>query len=103
MTEDEFDELMDYLEEIGAVKKTYDPEIDEQPLYKFNMDVLQAYAPEVYELLMEELDNELLHLYKLGLVDIEYDENLTAKFYINERGKEFAQTGIIPEIDEDLL
>ena len=103
MTEGEFDELMDYLEEIGAVEAYGEPDESGYPMYRLNMDVLKEYVPEVHEAFMQQLDDELLQLYKLGLVDIEYDENLEAKFKVSEKGKKFAETGILPEIDEDLL
>jgi predicted transcriptional regulator len=39
----------------------------------------------------EELIDVLRHLYQLGLVNVEYDENLEAKFSITEEGKKVLQ------------
>lgn len=103
MTEEDFNELMKYLEEVGAVVRMSESEDSDNPLYKFNLDILREHVPDMYDLLMEELDNELLELYKKGLVDIEYDENLNAQFSISEKGKIFAETGIMPEDEDDLL
>lgn len=36
----------------------------------------------------EELNATLQHLYQLGLVKVEYDENLEARFTITEEGKQ---------------
>lgn len=35
----------------------------------------------------EELEQVLMHLYELGLVSVEYDENLTARFRITDEGQ----------------
>jgi predicted transcriptional regulator len=39
----------------------------------------------------EELDEDLRHLYHLGLITVEYDENLEARFSITEEGKKVLQ------------
>lgn len=41
----------------------------------------------------EELEEALMHLYKLGLVEVEYDENLEAKFVITEKGSKAIEEG----------
>jgi hypothetical protein len=98
MTEEEFDEYMSWLIDIGAAK-IHDYAENGQPMYKFDLDLLQTVAPEMYSVFLQELDEELMDLYQAGLVDIEYDENLTARFSISEKGKIFAETGIMPEDD----
>jgi hypothetical protein len=34
----------------------------------------------------EELEQALMHMYELGLVSVEYDEDLTARFRITDEG-----------------
>jgi hypothetical protein len=98
MTEDEFDDYMEYLISVDAVTVQGYAD-DGQPMYKFNLDVLEHVAPDMYKVFLEDLDSELMELYKHGLVDIEYDENLNARFKISEKGKLYAETGIMPEND----
>jgi len=87
---DEFesdDEMIGWLEEQGAL--IWDG-MDEtgDPMFKFDMDILKDVCPPLYDTLMEDLDNDLLELYKAGLVEIEYDENLQARFRASDKAKE---------------
>ena len=41
----------------------------------------------------EELEEALIHLYELGLVDVQYDENLEATFTLTETGKKVVEEG----------
>lgn len=93
---DENEELIGYLMSQDAI---YIDGIDKnnEPIYRFNMNVLKAVMPELYETVLEELDNDLIELYKMGLVDISYDEDLNANFKVSEKGKIYMQTGIMPE------
>lgn len=97
MTEEEMGELMAQLEDQGAVYQ--EVESSGEIVYRFNMDVLKDVFPAMYEMIMEQLDEELLHLYQLGLVDVDYDEQLHAKFSLSKKGKIFIKTGIMPEDD----
>jgi hypothetical protein len=79
---DEFesdDEMIGWLEEQGAL--IWDG-MDEtgDPMFKFDMDILKDVCPPLYDTLMEDIDNDLLELYKAGLVEIEYDENQNGIF-----------------------
>jgi hypothetical protein len=49
--------------------------------------------------MMEELNNELLNLYELGMVTIEYDVNLSPSFKITEEGKKYLEENgvVLPE------
>lgn len=40
-----------------------------------------------------ELEEALMHLYQLGLVDIDYDENLEARFSLSEKGTKVIEEG----------
>jgi len=88
------DDFFQYLLEKGAMEPYGINEAGE-PLYKFNIEVLQEVMPEAAEVLKEEIDNDLMHLYEMGLVDISYNENLEATFSISEKGKRYVETGEI--------
>jgi hypothetical protein len=51
---------------------------------EMNPDVLKVVAPELYKIWMEDLENTLMDLYQHGLVDVDYDEDLNAKFKISD-------------------
>ena len=99
---EEINKLVNYLIDNGAIE-IYGMTENAEITYRFNMKVLEDIMPEFYNMIMEEIDNDLLELYKRGLVDISYDENLEASFQINEEGKKFMkEKGIFMdgEIDE---
>ena len=41
----------------------------------------------------EELEEALMHLYELGIVELEYTENLEARFKISDLGKKALEEG----------
>lgn len=51
-------------------------------MYKFDMDKLEAECPPLYEIVMEETDKDLLNLFDKGLIEVDYDESLNARFKI---------------------
>jgi DNA-binding PadR family transcriptional regulator len=54
-------------------------------------------APELWQAHTEHVDNMIKSLYQDGLIDVEYDENLTAYFRLNEDGLELLkELGIFP-------
>jgi hypothetical protein len=80
-------EVIAYLEEQGAliwdgVDKTG------EAVFKFNLEILKQVMPPLYDQIMQDIDEDLMLLYKEGLVDLEYDDNLNAMFKISEKGKE---------------
>jgi hypothetical protein len=93
--EDDFDEddtlaseqAIGYLISVGAA--IWDG-VDEhgERVFKFNMEILQEVMPELYDQIMEDVDHTMLELYKEGLVEVEYDENLEAHFKISPEGRE---------------
>jgi len=66
-------------------------------IYKFNMEILSVVSPQLHKELMKELDEDLMNLYKMGLVNIDYNEDLEATFSISDKGKLYLTSGIIPE------
>jgi hypothetical protein len=93
----EFEAFMEDLLDCGGAYDTGEFTEDGEPIYKFNMDILRELRPELYEVFMEELDADLLHLYELGLVDIDYNENLEATFSVSEKGRQYMETGILDD------
>jgi hypothetical protein len=94
-SDDEFDEddqivseqVIGYLINMGAA--VWDGmDKDGARMFRFNMDVLQDVMPDMYDAVMEDLDQVMLGLYEEGLVEVEYDENLEAKFNISPEGKQ---------------
>ena len=74
---------------------------DGEAMFRFNLEILKDVLPELYDEIMQDIDADLMTLYEEGLVDIEYDENLNAKFKISPKGEEWAkQNGF--QIDPDL-
>lgn len=100
MNEEEMNETMEYLETTGAaIAHSMNEQGD--VIYRFDMEVLNKVMPSLYNAIIEDLDRDLLELYKKGLVDIQYDENLEANFRISEAGQRYLETGILPESDLD--
>jgi len=80
------EEIIGWLEEHGAVVWDGMTE-DGEAIFKFNLDVLKEVYPPLYEEIMNDLDEDLMKLYKKGLLEIDYDEELNVKFKPTEKGK----------------
>ena len=88
-------ELIGWLEEQGAIVwEGLDP--SGEPLFKFNLDILQVVMPELYKEVMEDIDTDLLSLYQDGLLDVEYDENLNALFKPTQKAIDLAEKFGLP-------
>lgn len=85
-SEQEHREIMQYLVEEGAA---YIDGIDEdgEPIYMFDMEVLEEVSPELHQVMMDDMDKVLLDLYQKNLIEISYDEDLNAHMSISEEGK----------------
>jgi hypothetical protein len=97
MDEVEFSLFFEELLEKGAVVDTGQKDEFGETIFKFNLEVLKVVRPDMHSIMMDELSEDLLDLYKLGLIDIDYDENLEVAYKINEAGIEYAKTGVLPE------
>jgi hypothetical protein len=86
-SDEEHRKIMEHLVEEGAA--IFDG-IDEdgEPIYKFDLDVLEEVSPELYQVMMDDMDEILLDLYKKGLIEISYDEELNAQMSISPEGRE---------------
>ena len=97
MDEKEFSSFFDELLEQGAVIDTGKKDEFGETIFKFDLSVLKTVRPDMHSIMMEELNEDLLDLYRLGLIDIDYNENLEVAYKINEDGIKYAKTGILPE------
>jgi hypothetical protein len=81
------DDLIQYLMSQGALY--WDGMTTEgEPSIKMNTEKLKEIAPEVYEAMMAEIEDSLMELYSVGLVDVIYDEDLSASFKISDEAYE---------------
>jgi hypothetical protein len=78
--------IMQYLLEEGAAELDGIDE-DGEPVYKFDMDVLEEVMPELYQVMMDDMDSVLADLYQKDLIDVTYDDDLNAQITISEAGK----------------
>lgn len=97
MSEEEFNSLMSYYLEVGAVEVAGVLE-DGEFIYKIT-DLAEKVAPELWQLHISAVDDAILELYKKGLVEVEYDESLNAEFRISKEGKELMQSMGFVEMD----
>lgn len=99
MSDEEIYEFLNYMEEEGILEWVGMTSEGERT-FVFNFDKMFEIMPDLYYVMIEELNQELLHLYKLGLVNIEYNENLEARFKISEDGKQYLIDNGIPIPEE---
>ena len=85
-SKEEQQEIMEHLISEGAAILDG---LDEngEPIYKFDMDILEEIMPELHAVMQEDMDQVLVDLYQKGLIDVSYDENLNAMMVISEQGK----------------
>jgi len=101
--EEYFLEKIQYYLEIGAIREAG---LDQDGNVLFEIDEVNTkeLAPELWEAHMEYIDSSLLDLYKDGLMEVEYDENLEATLHLTKEGYLIAlEKGLIPieDIYED--
>jgi hypothetical protein len=83
---EEHQEIMAYLVSEGAAEFDGIDE-DGEPIYKFDMEVLEQVMPDLHQVMTDDMDQILIDLYQKGLIEISYDENLNALMAISEEGK----------------
>ena len=85
--------------EIGAVDIAG---MDEEGEILFAItDKAKDLAPELWDAHQKHVDESLMELYKRGLIEVEYNENLEAEVKMSEEGLRLAKEfGIIP-MDEN--
>ncbi len=97
--EDIFMQRLEYYLEIGAIREAG---FDENGNVLFEIDEVRTkeLAPELWDAHMEYVDNSLVDLYKQGLLEVEYNEDLEATIHFTQEGYRVAkEKGVIP-IDE---
>ena len=62
---------------------------DGEPIYAYDFHEMRKVMPEMYGHITEEINERLMNLYKMGLVSVEYDENLIAHFTATEKGMKY--------------
>ncbi len=99
VSQEEEDAYFAYLLEVGAMEiNGVAP--DGQLMFKPNVEKMKEYAPEMYQMMQDDIENSLLELYKEGLVDMEYSDDLEAKFKMSDKAmKEMERFGFF-KLDE---
>ena len=99
---EEHQAIMEYLVAEGAAQ--FDGiDKDGEPIYVFDMDILEDVMPELHAVMQEDLDKELINLYQKGLIEVSYDEDLNAIMNISEQGKiALAEAGFAIDESEDI-
>ena len=99
---EEHQEIMKYLVAEGAANFDGIDE-DGEPIYVFDMDILEDVMPELHAVMQEDIDKELINLYQKGLIEVSYDEDLNAIMNISEQGKiAMAEAGFAIDESEDI-
>ncbi len=84
---EEHKEIMEYLlSEGAAILEGIDE--DGEPVYMFDMEILEEVMPELHAVMQEDMDQVLVDLYQKGLIDVSYDEDLNAMMTISKEGKD---------------
>jgi hypothetical protein len=96
---DEIDSFMNYLEDEGILEWV-GMSTDGDRMFVFNFGKMAEILPELYDALTQEMNDELMNLYKLGFVTIEYDTELNPQFRITDEGKKHLEDKGFP-IPED--
>ena len=95
--EEDNDHKLAYYLEIGAVSLEGMDESGEM-IYSISKNAKEL-APELWQSHLDYVDKSILELYELGLVEIEYDENLQATIHMSPEGKKIAREKGLIEMD----
>lgn len=103
MEDEEALRQLQYYIDIGAIRLAGYNENGEA-IFELKEDIAKELAPELWEAHMAYVDDTLIDLYKEGLMDVEYDENLEATMNFTKEGYEIAlEKGVIPIEPEDFF
>ena len=86
-TEEDF---LAYLEDVGAFEWV-GMDKDGERVLRPNMEILSQVYPEMYEELLQEVNDTMMHLYEKGLVEIDYSEELEPRFKLSPEAIEFLE------------
>ena len=88
LSEDEIDDFVERMIEAGIlVEDGFDE--DGELTYTYNFELMKVLLPEMYEEIMTGINNNLINLYEMGFVKVEYNEDLRAVFSATEEGIAF--------------
>lgn len=82
------DAFIDYLIEVGILEEEGLDE-DGEITYVYNFEIMKVLMPEMYEEIMDGLNQNLIALFEQDLISVEYDENLVAHISATEEGMEY--------------
>ena len=88
MDPDDEEAFVDYLIEVGILEEDGFDE-DGELTYVYNFPLMKALMPEMYDEIMQGVNDGLMSLYEKGFVKVDYDENLTAHFSATDEGMEY--------------
>jgi len=87
----QLDEIISDLENHGVFEWVGMDETGDRVLAP-NMKKMKELFPDMYDMMMSDMSESLHHLYSLGLVEVEYTEELEPVFRISDEGREYMRT-----------
>lgn len=85
LSDEEADDFMERMIEAGVlVEDGFDE--DGELTYTYNFELMKILLPEMYDEIMNGINDNLIDLYEMGLIKIEYNEDLKAVFSATEEG-----------------
>ncbi len=88
LSDDEADDFVERMIEAGIlIEDGFDE--DGELTYTYNFELMKILLPEMYEEIMNGINDNLIDLYEMGLIKIEYNEDLKAVFSATEEGMIF--------------
>jgi hypothetical protein len=87
-SDDENDAFVEHLIEAGVLVEDGIDE-DGEITYTYNFELMKILLPEMYDEIMIGINDNLIALYEMGYIKIEYNEDLKAVFSATEEGMTF--------------
>jgi hypothetical protein len=88
LSDEEADDFVERMIEAGIlIEDGFDE--DGELTYTYNFELMKILLPEMYEEIMNGINDNLIDLYEMGLIKIEYNEDLKAVFSATEEGMIF--------------
>jgi hypothetical protein len=96
--DDEIMEVLEYMEAHGILEWVGMDNTGDR-MFVFNFIKMREIMPEFYQALIDEMDAELMKLYEVGYINVEYDESLTPRFTLTEAGEQYLMENqvVLPE------
>lgn len=85
LSDEEADDFVERMIEAGVlVEDGFDE--DGEVTYTYNFELMKVLMPELYDEIMIGINDNLVALYEMGFIKIEYNEDLKAVFSATEKG-----------------